>query len=45
MTAIGNGQSVPQSDGFTCGVHTVFNALALVQQQEQALQSVNPKAL
>lgn len=37
--------SLQQADDYSCGVYTIFNTLALVQQQKPLLQPINPRAL
>lgn len=39
------GKSLIQKDTYNCGVFAIFNTLALVQQQEPSLHSINPQAL
>lgn len=34
-----------QSDGHSCGIYTIFNALALVRQREPSLEQLNPRSL
>ena len=39
------GQSLGQLNNHSCDVHAIFNALALVRQQEPLLELVNTKLL